>query len=248
MQTLLFTPGEPHHPFPRLLRQHLWKCHCFHLSLLHFAGVHSQGNSHSNPLNMWVRGCHHLWAGNLAKAPCLEWSGTNQCPHGGLLGPIGPGPLAHQVSSALPELLCSTHSLGFPGGSDGKESACNSGDLSLIPGSGRSPGEGNDNPLQYSCLENSMDRGAWWATVHGVAKSHHDWATNTQPHPHPHPHTFFTLQCSQEELTSTDSLRTLNYFFSLKHCFYWYAPTPPQHSCSPYPALCFLLPLIPSTN
>ena len=50
-------------------------------------------------------------------------------------------------------------------GSDGKESACNGGDLGLIPGSGRSPGEGNGNPLQYSCLEASMDRGAWWATV-----------------------------------------------------------------------------------
>ena len=59
----------------------------------------------------------------------------------------------------------------FPGGSDGKESACNVGDLGSIPGSGRFPGEGNGNPLQYSCLENSMDRGAWWATVHGVAKS-----------------------------------------------------------------------------
>ena len=50
---------------------------------------------------------------------------------------------------------------GFPGGSGGKASACNAGDLGWIPGSGRSPGEGNDNPLQYSCLENSMDRGAW---------------------------------------------------------------------------------------
>jgi len=48
---------------------------------------------------------------------------------------------------------------------------CSTGDTGLIPGSGRSPEEGNDNPLQYSCLENSMDRGAWWATVHGVAKS-----------------------------------------------------------------------------
>ena len=55
--------------------------------------------------------------------------------------------------------------------SDGKESACNAGDSGLIPGSGRSPGEGNSNPLQYSCLENSMDRGAWGATVHGAAKS-----------------------------------------------------------------------------
>ena len=52
-----------------------------------------------------------------------------------------------------------------------KASACNAGDLGSIPGSGRSPGEGNGNPLQYSCLENPMDRGAWWAIVHGVAKS-----------------------------------------------------------------------------
>ena len=59
----------------------------------------------------------------------------------------------------------------FPGGSDGKASACDAGDLGLIPGLGRSPGEGNGTPLQYSCLENSMDQGAWWAAVHGVAKS-----------------------------------------------------------------------------
>ena len=63
--------------------------------------------------------------------------------------------------------------MGFPGGSDGKASARNAGDLGLIPGPGRSPGERNGNPLQYSCLENSMDGGAWWATVHGVAKSHY---------------------------------------------------------------------------
>jgi len=61
--------------------------------------------------------------------------------------------------------------MGFPGGSDSKESACNAGDPSSIPGLGRSPGERNGNPLQYSCLENSMDRGAWQAIVHGLAKS-----------------------------------------------------------------------------
>ena len=61
--------------------------------------------------------------------------------------------------------------LGFPGDLVGKESARNAGDLGSIPGSGRSSGEGNGNPLQYSCLENSMDRGAWQAAVHGVPKS-----------------------------------------------------------------------------
>ena len=58
--------------------------------------------------------------------------------------------------------------VGFPGNSVVKKSACSAGDAGSIPGSGRSPGEGNGNPLQYSCLENPMDRGAWWATVHGV--------------------------------------------------------------------------------
>ena len=65
--------------------------------------------------------------------------------------------------------------MGFPGGSEVKASTCNVGDLGSIPGLGRSPGERNGNPLQYSCLENPMenpmDGGAWWATVHGVAKS-----------------------------------------------------------------------------
>ena len=61
--------------------------------------------------------------------------------------------------------------MGFPGGSEDKASACNAGDPGSIPGSGRSPEGGNDKPLQYSCLENPMDRGAWWATVHRVARS-----------------------------------------------------------------------------
>ena len=60
---------------------------------------------------------------------------------------------------------------GCPGSSDGKESACDTGDLSLIPESGRSPGEGNSNTLQYSCLKNPMNREAWWATVQRLAKN-----------------------------------------------------------------------------
>ena len=73
---------------------------------------------------------------------------------------------------------------GFPGGSRGKEPACNTGDIrdwGSIPGSGRSPGGGNGNPLQYSCLENPMDRGACQATVHGVARVGHNLATKPPP-------------------------------------------------------------------
>ena len=60
--------------------------------------------------------------------------------------------------------------MGFPGGSDGEVSVCNAGDPGSIPGLGRFPGEGNGSPLQYSCLENPMDTGAWQATLHGVTK------------------------------------------------------------------------------
>ena len=71
--------------------------------------------------------------------------------------------------------------LVFPHSSVGKESTCNAGDPGSIPGSARSPGEGNGNPLQYSCLENPMDRGAWQATVHGVTSVRRDLVTETPP-------------------------------------------------------------------
>ena len=96
---------------------------------------------------------------------------------------ISTPPLLDFLSFCFFVLLCdslslftnsSTVSKGFPGGSEVKASACNVGDLGSIPGSGRSPGEGNGNPVQYSCLENPVDGGAWWATVHGVAKSRSD--------------------------------------------------------------------------
>ena len=90
-------------------------------------------------------------------------------------GEVGDG-LGHIVQPVRASALtagCKSccHPLGFPGGSDAKESASNAGDPGSILGWGRSPGEGNGNPLQYSCLENSVDRGAWWAAVHGVTKS-----------------------------------------------------------------------------
>ena len=74
----------------------------------------------------------------------------------------------HQLPSQIKPTL-------YTGGSNGKESACNAGDLGPIPGAGRSTGEGNGNPLQYPCLENSMDRRVWWATVHEVAKNWTDY-------------------------------------------------------------------------
>ena len=77
-----------------------------------------------------------------------------------------------KVMSLLFNML-SSFVMGFAGGSEVKESACNAGDLGSVSGMGRSSGGGHGNPLQYSGLENPMDRGAWWAAVHGVAKS---WA------------------------------------------------------------------------
>ena len=77
----------------------------------------------------------------------------------------------HGITKSWTRLSDWTESMGFTGGLDSKESACNAGDLCSIPGSGKSPGEGNGNPLQYSCLENPMDRGAWRVTVRGVANS-----------------------------------------------------------------------------
>ena len=72
---------------------------------------------------------------------------------------------------------------GFPGSSVSQESTCNAGDTSSVPGSGRSPGEGNGNPFWYPCLGNPMDRGAWWPIVHGVARVKHDLATKPPPPP-----------------------------------------------------------------
>ena len=79
-------------------------------------------------------------------------------------------PVRGQSQARFLRQVCDT-ARGFPGGSDGKESAYNAGALGSIHGSGRSPGEGNGNPFQYSCLGNPIDRGAWWAIVCGVAKS-----------------------------------------------------------------------------
>ena len=105
--------------------------------------------------------------------PCVTWSWqiTHSATYNHLLSIITSSYKAHSK-------MFNVGKVGFPDGSDGKECACNAGHPGLIPGSGRSRGEGTGNPLQYSCLENFMDRGAWWATVHGVTKSW-TWLTNT---------------------------------------------------------------------
>ena len=106
----------------------------------------------------------HPFIFSLYVSLCLKWVSCRQRIHGScfcihsaslclLVGAFNPFPFK-----------------GFPGGSEVKASSCNAGDLGLIPGLGRCTGEGNGNPLQYSCLENPMDREAWWATVHGAAK------------------------------------------------------------------------------
>ena len=87
---------------------------------------------------------------------------------------LGPGGTAMNKMKSLPPLgshIVVSKSENIPCSSNGKEYACNAGDPGSIPGSGRSPGVGSGDPLQYACLENSMNRRAWWATVHGVAKS-----------------------------------------------------------------------------
>ena len=95
----------------------------------------------------------------------------------------------------------------FPGGSFTHESACSAGDPHSIPGLGRSPGEGNDNPLQYSCLENSVDRGAWWATVLGVMKS---WTWLS--------YFTFTLHWWQTEWKTTVTENESNWSLGLQPC------------------------------
>ena len=89
--------------------------------------------------------------------------------HSSILAWRIPWTISSIVSQSQTRLGC--FHFDFPDGSDGKESASNAGDLGLIPGLGRSPGGGNGNPLQYSCLENPLDGEAWQATVHGVRRS-----------------------------------------------------------------------------
>ena len=99
------------------------------------------------------------WRGKYSSIPAwrIPWTEEPSSLH---------SPWGHKDSDTTERLT----SWDFPGGSDGRQSACDAGDEGSISESGRSPGEGSGYPLQYSCLENSVDRGAWWATVHGIAE------------------------------------------------------------------------------
>ena len=146
---------------------------------------------------------------------------------------IQPGSPASQADSLLTELWgkpCSSRdtivtetnshvisqilNLGFPGSLFDKETACSAGDLGSIPGSGRSPGERNGNPLQYSCLEKPMDRGVWRATVHGVTRVRHDLATKPPPPPQ-----------IQREGVSPNYLKYLVWAFLLLGLWPFYRPS-----------------------
>ena len=114
----------------------------------------------------------------VGRCPTAETWGTFKSPKGGWRKEYGwrsqdlAGEIEeNQSPQVLPSWGCVSAERGFPGGSDGKESACSAGDLISTPRLGRSSREGNGSPLQYSCPENPVNRGAWRATVHGVAKS-----------------------------------------------------------------------------
>ena len=126
-----------------------------------------------------------MWVQSLGREDSLEEGMAIVLPgesHGqrSLVGTWGGHRIGHDWSDLAHTRICIcilSFLMSFPGGSDGKKSARNVGDLGLIPGLGRSPGEGNGNLVLYSCLENPMDRGTWWATVHGISKRH-DWVPN----------------------------------------------------------------------
>ena len=107
---------------------------------------------------------------------------------------------------------------GFPGGSVVKNLPTNAGDWGSIPGSERSPGEGNGNPIQYSCLENSMDRGAWWAIVHGVTKSQRELSR------HACKYYYGTMECVDHEalcIQCKGIIFILKFYFSIFKGLKW---------------------------
>ena len=150
------------------------------LKLQYFGHLMQRVDSLEKTLMLGGEGDDRGWDGWMASSTQWTWVWVNPgswwwTRRPGMLWFMGLQRVRHNWATELnwTELL----KMGFPAGSEFKASTCNEGDLGLIPGSGRSPGEGNDNALQYSCLENPMNGGAWWATVHGVSMSQ-TWLNN----------------------------------------------------------------------
>ena len=123
---------------------------------------------------MWVVSIQ--WVERLEAKTEFSWKENSASRQHQICLSFQPYRLIYKYQTCIFICIC-IYTYGIPGGSDSKESACNARDLSWIPGSGRLPGERNGNPLQYSCLENPMDGGAWGATVRRVAKSQ-TWFTD----------------------------------------------------------------------
>ena len=148
----------------------------------HWSGLPFPPPMHESEKSKWSRSVvsdflETPWTAAYQAPPSMGFSRQEYWSGVPLLSPDGSPSALFYLSLSL--LLCPSQQrgTGAPGGSDGKESACSAGDQGSIPGSGRSPGEGNSNPFQYSCLENPMDGGAWRATVREVTKSR-TWPSN----------------------------------------------------------------------
>ena len=130
-------------------------------------------------------------------------------------------PFSRAQSQPKPTFGESTQFSGFPGGSDGKESTCNAGDPGLIPGLGRSPGEGNGNPLQYSCLENPMEEEPGGLQSMGSQRIGHNWESQTHMHTHTHTHTHTQFSLILQEVSAGDQKgnkrATIHDFLPLRH-------------------------------
>ena len=119
------------------------------------------------------------------------------------------------------QYLCVLYTVSFPGDSIGKESTCSARDLGLTPGLRRSLGEGNGNPLQYSCLGNPMDSQAWWTTVHGVSRTAHDLATKPPPYIYIYicKYIYFTPSYQRKIMNNLDRILKSRHYFANKGPF-----------------------------
>ena len=160
----------------QLMTEHHGAPECYHSGLIQGSLIRNLGTALSAAWVRLSRSCTAAWGFSLHEPPrfpfsfhrCQTWLRRLCLPMSAF---YLHGHLTQEILESTFLAFVSQRTWDFPGGSDGKESACNAGDLGLVPGLGRSPGEEKGHPLQYYGLENSMDRGTWWARVQGVAKS-----------------------------------------------------------------------------